>query len=447
MTGPTRQDVMTENGLHTTTKPLFVTQPCPPSVPCPGAAPEVGPEPYDRMQLSNREAAELTDAKAAADGVVVAARPAIDQATRVLLDCQRDTGAALHRLDDFAKSGDLARNRDAVRRVQERHEHDGPEDRTRRPGWVRWALWLTVPAAGIYDTAFFAAVFLRLVDGRPDLASPEFYIALLPGVVITVALLAAGHWLAEALVRARAHTERRPERIPVGVRLVCLLLRRRPTPRKRARDELPWPRFLLPGVFAFLVLGTLTVWAHNRALEAQVEAATVPTTAVALLLLLFSVTALVVKAIYHNPYADTAHAADRRLAVAAARGDRLATAGGTAVAEFETANNRLRGLLDDVTAQATRRIDQAWTSILRERHAHGLAGTVAPPFAVVGPPSGADRAPLFDGLVEPQVWLTPVHVARTFLRDDEVNADRERLRELMAELATQRADGRSAMSS
>ncbi len=436
---------MTENGSHTTTRPLFVSQPCPPSAPCPGATPESKPEPYDRVQLSNREAAELTDAKTAADGAVAAARPAIDGTVRELLDRQRDAGTALHRLDVFAKSGNLARDRDAVRRVQERHEHDGPEDRTRRPGWARWALWLTVPAAGIYDTAFFATVFLRLVDGKPDLASPAFYVALLPGVVITVALLAAGHWLAEALVRARSHTERRPERVPFGVRLGCLLLRRRPTPRKRALDDLPWPRWLLPGAFALSVLGTLTVWAHNRALEAQVEATSVPTTAVALLLLLFSLTALAVKAIYHNPFADTARAADRRLTDAAARSDKLAADAGAAVAEFEAANGRLRGLLDDLTAQAARRIDQAWTGILRERHEHGLAGTVAPPFATCGP--GADRSPLFDGLVEPQVWLTPVQVAREFLRDDEVTADRERLRALMAELAAQRADGRPAMSS
>jgi hypothetical protein len=428
-----RQDVMTENGLPTATKPLFAIQPCPPSAPCAGASRQaVAPKPYQREQLSNAEAATLTTAKAAADGVVAAARPSIDATSRALLEREQAAGAALHRLDLFTRGGALATARDAVRTVVARHEHDGPEDRRRRPAWAKWALWLTVPAAGIYDTAFFAAVFLRLVDGEASLSSPEFYIALLPGVVITVALLVAGHWLAEALVRARAHTERTPSRT---------LPWRRATTRQRAKDALPWPHWLLPVVFAVLVLGTLTLWAHNRALESQSAAVTVPTIGVALLLLMFSLTAVAVKAVYHNPHADTARAADRQLTGATTRADHLTTAAGTAVADFESANSTLRGLLDDLTAQAFRRLDHAWNDILARRHEHGLAGTVAPPFAA--PDRAVDgRTPLFDGLVEPPVWLTPVDEARTALRDKEVTEARDRMKTLLRALATQRATHR-----
>ncbi len=431
---------MTENGSRVVTTPLFVSQPCPPSVPCHGTTPGVKPSPYDRVQLSNAEAAELVRAKTAADEEVAAARPSIETATRELLDRESAATDALHRLDTFARSGDLAAGRDAVLRTRREHDGDGPEDRRRRPGWARWALWLAVPAAGIYDTAFFASVFLRLVDAAPDPRNPEFYIALVPGLMITVALLTAGHWVAEALVRSRAHQERGPEFVPFTTRVVCLVLRRPPTPKKRGRSDLPWPRWAVPVVFAVLVLGTLTVWAHNRAVATQAEASSTPTAAVALLLLMFSMTAVAVKVVYYNPFADSARDAAKALRRAGRRGDELATAAGTAVAEFDAANQRLRGLLGDLAARASRRLDAAWDAILRERHEHGLAGTIAPPFGSGGNGTPPERHALFADLPEPAIWLGPVHEARTMQRDDEVQAVRERLSALLAELAAQRTE-------
>lgn len=435
---------MPENGTSLTTRPLFVSQPCPPSAPCADTTrKDVKHSPYDRLQLSNKEAAELVDAKTAADNEVAAARPAIDSAVRAVLDHEHESRNALRKLAAFVHGEDTARGRDAVQRVRARHEHDGAEDRRRRPKWARWALWLAVPAAGLYDTAFFATVFLRLVDAAPDPASFEFYIAILPGVMITVALLAAGHWLATALVRARAHTERTPERIPFLHRLRCRITRREPTPRKRQRDDLPWPSWLLPAVFALLVLGTLTLWAYNRAVSAGGEVRNVPI-AVALLLLMFSITAMAVKTVHYNPFADAAQEAERELRAAIENGDKVAAEASAAVAAFETTNRGLRGLLDTLSARAVGRLDAAWTAILRERHQHGLAGTIAPPFAehdAHGAHDGTDaRHPLFDRMPEPAVWLAPVHEGRTMLRDEAVRADGTRLRALLADLAGQRAE-------
>lgn len=435
-----RQDTMPENGSSLTTRPLFLSQPCPPSAPCADATRDAKHEPYDRMQLSNSEAAELVEAKAAADGELAAARPAIDATVRALLEREHESRNALHKLDVFVRGEDTAHGRDAVRRVRARHEHDGAEDRRRRPKWARWALWLAVPAAGIYDTAFFATVFLRLVDAAPDPGSFEFYIALVPGVMITVALLVAGHWLANALVRARAHTERTPERVSFLTRLRCLITRQEPTARKRARDGLPWPLWLLPVVFAVLVLGTLTIWAHNRAVSTGDELSSVPTTAVALLLLMFSITAMVVKTVHYNPFADTARDAERELDTAIKNGDKVVADASTAVAAFETTNRQLRGVLDDLAANAVRRIDAAWSTILRDRHQHGLAGTIAPPFGESAPAADSplERHPLFNGLPEPTVWLGPVHEGRTMLRDKAVNEDSALLRTLLDTLAAQR---------
>jgi hypothetical protein len=436
-----RQDIMPENGSSLTTRPLFVSQPCPPSAPCADATRKnVKREPYNPLRLSNSEAAELVEAKAAADGDMAAARPGIDTAVRAVLAREHESRNALHTLEVFVRSADTAHGRIAVDRVRARHEHDGAEDRRRRPKWARWALWLAVPAAGIYDTAFFTTVFLRLVDAAPDPSSVEFYIAMVPGVMITVALLAAGHWLANAFVRARAHTERDPARISLSRRLGCLIIRREPAPRTRARDDLPWPLWVLPVAFAVLVLGTLTMWADIRAASSDAEQVSVPAIAVALLLLMFSITAVVVKTVHYNPFADAARDAARELKAATRSGAAVVTTTSAAVAEFETTNRRLRGVLDDLAARANRRIDEAWSAILRDRHQHGLAGTVAPPFEEHDARAGGpfERHPLFDGLSEPTVWLGPVHEGRAMLRDDAVRHDGERLRALLAALTAQR---------
>jgi hypothetical protein len=444
-----KQDDMTDNGTNgrrqATSGPLHLIQPCPPDIPCPGSASRVAPSPYDLNTLSNEEAAELTEAKVRADLVVAGARTAIDGAVKTLLAREGDMTTALHRLATFVVSRDLAECRDSVDRVRRRHEHDGPEDRRRRPGWTRWAVWFTVLAAGIFDTAFFAAVFLRMVDEQANPTSVTFYVSLLPGVIITVGLLAAGHWFAEALLRSRSRSERRLEHSPFAARLVGLLLRRKPTSRKREPDSLPWSRWLLPVCFVVVVVGTLGVWAYNRALESTGKPVDVPTSAVALLLLMFSIIAIATKAIYHNPFADSARVADRRLEVMEKRAERTVADAGTAVADFDAANRQLRGLLDELAAAASRTLDQAWQRILLRRHEHGLAGPIAPAFAASRPDlDSMDRQPLLDALVEPRVWLAPLREARDALRDAKVDRARADVHKLVDKLATQRTRGDAA---
>ncbi|HEX2132694.1 MAG TPA: hypothetical protein VHH15_14150 [Actinophytocola sp.] len=412
---------MTENGART----LYLHTPCPKGMPCHGAPPEPSVEhpAYRRDELNNEEAAEVVAARTAADRTVAAARPEIDAGVAALLDHERAAADALRRLHVFLQGGALARRWADVRRVWHRHRSDGAEDRRVRPAWAKWALWLAVPAAGLYDTAFFAVVFLTLVDVEPSPTNPVFYVALLPGVMVTVALLVAGHWLGEALFRSRERAER------------SLIRKRRRRPhRQRERDDLPWARWWLPTGFGLLVLGTLALWAVLRARDSQTGAVSTPTDAVTLLLLLFSVTAIAVKAIYHNPHADSARGADRRLAAAGATGDTLATDAGVAVAAFAAANERLRGLLAELTAQGSRHLDQAWEHILRRRHEHGRAGPHAPVF------EPGRRRPLFGALAEPPLWTEPIEDGRQLLRDDEVTAARERLEHLRAELVEQCAE-------
>ena len=50
-----------------------------------------------------------------------------------------------------------------------------------------------------------------MIDKAWDWTSGATYIALLPGVLIVVALLVSGTWVAEAVARARAHRDRTME--------------------------------------------------------------------------------------------------------------------------------------------------------------------------------------------------------------------------------------------
>lgn len=420
------------NGTH------YPPKPCPPSAPCHAPAPDraAEPKPYQRDQLSNAEAAVLTKAKTDAETDVVNAGPGINALESTLQHRENEALTALLTLELFVNAERLASAASELRRVQRRHRNDGPEDRRRRPSWVRWALWLSLPAASIYDTAFFATVFLKLVDNNFTVTNPMSYIALLPGVVITVALLVTGHWVAEAIARARAHVERTPQRVRFRSRLAGWLSRRPPTAQTREPDSLPWPRWALPIGFGFLIISTLAIWAINRAHDATTGGqASTPALAVALLLLMFSLTAIAIKVVHHNPFADSMRAAERELSATTQCQQETVTAATTAVGDFATVNRQLHDLLDDVEFRAWRHFDQAWSHILEQRHAHGLAGNVAPPFAQGA--TGAGRHPLLVGIVEPEARAELVHSARKSLRDAQVTAARERLERLLARLAKQ----------
>jgi hypothetical protein len=438
---------MSDNGSHSTdpTPRLLSPIPCPPTAPCTNPDEQTAaPETYEATQLSNAEAAELVKARIAVDQELSDARPRLDAATAELRAEEGASALTLHALNMFTQSRELADRRAGVTRIWARHANDGPEDRRRRPGWVRWVQWPAVIAAGLYDTAFLAQVFLKLVDMNLS-TNPASWIALVPGAIIVVAFLVVAHWIGEAMVRARAHSERSKIRDRLLPRMLAFF-QRAGEQRKREQDDLPWPRWPIALLFGLLVVSTMAIWAYIRAVQAQDEINELLNFAFAMLLLMFTLTAIAVKVISHNPYADAEKDAGRRADKTSKRHDGLVTEAVSAVGRFDTANQTLNSLLDEVAASTDRHMDLAWVRILELRDMHRLAGTVAPTFACrdnvadsnqTDQPRCGDRHPLFDGVAEPPVTLALLASARQHLRTNEVAAAQQRLITLLTDLSNQ----------
>ncbi|MEA5364476.1 hypothetical protein VA596_33435 [Amycolatopsis sp., V23-08] len=414
---------MPENGSHSDGHPPSLLSPvrCPPKAPCADQAQET----YEATQLSNAETAELVKAKIAVQQELSEARPQLDHAVAELRRVEGESKLALHALGRFTHSGELADRHAGVRRIWRRHENDGPEDRRRRPRWLRWVLVPAVIAAGAFETAFLARIFANLVNMDISL-NPVSWAALLPGLLIVTAVLVVGHLLGEAWARARAHSERDATRDRLIPRLLAFIQLTKGS-RQRSADDLPWPRWPVALLFTLLVVGTMGIWAYIRAVQAQDKVNEILNVAFALLLLMFTLTAIAVKVISHNPFADAEKDAESRSKETGERHDNLVTGAESAVGRFGTANRALQSLLDDKAAATDLHLDAAWTRILERRDLHGLAGTVAPPFAEFAEEdtdanrqrcNGRHR--LFHDLVEPWISLAPLDSARQHLRNAEV---------------------------
>lgn len=422
-----------------TSVPFYAPRRCPPGAPCEPETPRRVHVPgrYDAEQLNHSEAATLAQAVVEADEDLNGARPAIDGAVQALVLAEGGMVAAHQEIDGFVLSNRLLLAYRAVEQVRLHHEQDGPEDRRHRPQWVKWALWLGVGAASVYDTVYFAEIFAQLIDSRGGPSDPQFYVGLLPGVLIAIALVVTGHWLAQAILRARAHRERRPRRLRLGPWIAGRLGRREPVLDERRDGDLPWPRWGLALSFALLVLGTMGVWAVIRG-DDTVKATPV---AYGLLLLLFTIAAVAVKVVHYNPYYDSSLAAERALHLMQKERERLVTLCNRATSEYAGAESRLVSLINKCEGQARQRLHRAWIQILRDRGEHGLAGDVAPDFAEPRNTADADprshTQPMFERVTEPRVELGPVQAARTVLDHHDVDAARQRCRQVIEALNTQ----------
>jgi hypothetical protein len=423
--------------------PFHPPQDCPPTAPC-AQQPTRRAErkPYEPNQLSNAEAAVLKRATMAAQAELDSAKPRIDAAVAQLVEAEGRFRKQTHRLLAFAGSRRVAQVTAAQEHLRLRHEQDGPQDRRHRPRWARVLLWPTVLFAAVYDTAFFSSMLLRLIDEQASVRNVIFWVSLLPGVMITVALLAAGHWLAEALARSLAHRERRPTRITRRARLAGLLRRRPPRVDEREPQDLPWPQWALPILFAGTVLGIVAQWAWLRGRLSDSADMLPEAGAIAVLILLFSLSAIAIKMIHYNPFADDAAAKlwDVRRARHAYRWVlRKATA---AADRYVAKGHHLASLLDVLESRTRQRIDQAWVGILDDRDRHGLATMIAP--ALVDAAGQTCRTspepcahPTFNELGEPQVCLRLVMNARGVLGGHDLVGARTRLAEILEDLENQ----------
>lgn len=174
----------------------------------------------------------------------------------------------------------------------------------------------------------------------------------------------------------------------------------------------------LPALYLAAVLSTVTVWAVLRARDTGVEEAEGARYApgwVAVLMLVLAITAVAMKVVAHNPYADSAAEARRGLLRARLTYAWRVRRVGDALREHERAWSDLCALRDELASQVRLESMRVWeAAILSARMFHGQAGHLPPAPAV--PPGGTEAqaptaawvAPLFTGVVEPPPELGPL---------------------------------------
>jgi len=427
---------MTENGssrvIMPASLPFFPAKGCPPSVPC-GTPPIeriADRKPHDRQELSNLEGARLTRAVVDATAEIDDARPEISAKIEDLERTRRQAGQAMVDLDFFAAGGECAASRRELDALRESRDGDGDESRTSRPRWLPYLLWITLVANGLYDTMFFSTTWRQLADVSNEAWTVPWAISFLPGFTITAALLVSGYQLAVMVARKRAIEERSKFRRRWRRKGVFSWYWVTET---RTPKATPWPMWGIPVSFTLLVLSTIGAWALIRAVQAETAGSvSVNPVYFVLILLMFSITAIVAEIAYHNPAADNEKTVRGRMTKTEARRDELITRAREALVSFTTAHKQLDLLLESLQGCTHRHLDLAWVAILEERDGHGLAGDMAPPFSVQ---NGTDAR--FDGIREPQIRSTLLTWGKRALEENSPAALSKVMQRLFDELADQ----------
>jgi hypothetical protein len=344
-------------------------------------------------RLGDLEAAALLRAFAAGNASLISAQDRLNAACDAAVETFRMAQLAVDAVLRYQAIGLAGLARDAADTVARRHAQDGPEDRRRRSMW-RWLVWVTVALAGLFDTTFVGNLVQRILGVGPG--SLMYYLAYLPGVGMALCLLAAGTVLGEHLFRRRSRINRRGTR---GRLTPWLALRRlvwdwRPDPQTREPDEPPLPRLLGPVVFTTLIVGLLGVGAYVRAAlagQSFVRLASLQPVFVVLLLLL-SISAIAVKAMSHNPYADSATHASRLVERATRESTALVELARESVSRHTRTWIRLTATTASAEGNARRVVEQACARILEDRWHRGAGGPLQLPLAVPRWPREADAS-------------------------------------------------------
>jgi hypothetical protein len=427
---------MTENGssrvIAPASLPFFPAKGCPPSVPC-GTPPierTAERKAYDPQKLSNLEGARLTRASVDATAEIDEARPTISDEVESLERARRQTEQAMADLRFFAAGGECMASQQDLDELRESHKDNGAESRLSRPLWLPYLLWITLVANGLYDTMFFSATWRQLADVSNEAWTIPWAISFLPGFTITAALLISGYQLAVMVARKRAIEERSK-------------FRRRWrrtglfswywTTETRAPKTAPWPMWGIAISFTLLVLSTVGAWALIRAVQAETAGSvSINPVYFVLILLMFSVTAIVAEITHHNPAADNEKRVRGLMVKTEARRDALITRAREALVGFTTAHKHLALLLESLQGRAHRHLDLAWAAILEERDSHGLAGDMAPEFS-----DQKDTEARFEGMREPQIRSALLTSGKQALGESSPSDINKKMQRLFDDLADQ----------
>lgn len=396
----------------------YATVPCPrrpgSTLPLLGVAAE--PEKYRPDQLSYTEAAQLARAREDAADILTGAHDGVQKSVTRLEKARHGAGAALQSYSVLLAEGRIRAAAEGRRRVLDEHRPDGPEDRRSRPRWQSApVVWGLILISALYDTFFFANTFRVALDTSSDASRVERLIAYVPGIGIAIALLVAGALIGKPLFRHRSRAERRPRRGPLNWRVVFDRTFRtwRTGVDERAPDGLPWPSWPLPVAFLLLVLGVLGYWAWLRGEDESSRNERLQWPLVALLLLL-TVSAILLKAIAENAFADRDQRSRRSLRLARWHSWFLERRARRRIAVLTTAWYRLQAVVDEAETAARRRLTDAWVAIAEAREQHQRTGGIAPAFAGVVADDRVD-GPFFAGLAGPPLRTPMLDQGRELL--------------------------------
>ncbi|MEU7048754.1 hypothetical protein J3S85_10245 [Streptomyces lavenduligriseus] len=357
---------------------------------------EHGPE-RDPEHLDNGEMRMLLRAAREVAELVGHNREQLAAARARTIDAHARTEEAIQSLARFEAAASLRKSRAAQEAVESRHAEDGAHDRRRREMWIRVLRWPVITAMALFDAWYFMRVFQYLTISSEEVSAVEQTLSFLPGVVLALALMLSGHAIAAPLYRVRewvhAHRAGRPFLSLLG-------------------------SLTLPVLYLGAVLSTVTVWAVLRARDTgteEVEGARYAPGSVAVLMLVLAITAVAMKVIAHNPYADSAAEARRGLLRARLTYAWLVRRVGDALREHERAWSDLCAVRDELASQVRLESMRVWeAAILTARMVHGQAGHLPPAPAVSAggteaqAPTAAWVAPLFSGVIEPPPELGPL---------------------------------------
>ncbi|MEU8822321.1 hypothetical protein [Streptomyces sp. NPDC048636] len=360
---------------------------------------EQGPE-RDPERLDNGEMRMLLRAAREVAELVSRNREQLAAARARTIGTHARTEEAVQSLARFEAAASLRTARVAQEGVEARHAEDGAHDRRRRETWIRVLRWPVIAAMAVFDAWYFMRVFQYLTTSEESVSLVEQTVSFLPGIVLALALMLSGHAIAAPLYRVREQLHALRERRP-GLALLSSLA--------------------LPVLYLVAVLITVTVWAVLRARdtavgEAGVEGARYAPGWVAVLMLVLAITAVAMKVVAHNPYADSADEARRGLLRARLTYALLVRRVGAALREHERAWSDLCALRDELASHVRLESMRVWeAAILNARMLHGQAGHTPPAPAPASPddpevqaPTAAWMAPLFTGVVEPPPELGPL---------------------------------------
>ncbi|MFJ1913460.1 hypothetical protein ACIOGX_16250 [Streptomyces sp. NPDC088147] len=358
---------------------------------------EEGPE-RDPEHLDNGEMRMLLRAARDVAELVSHNRGQLAAARARAIGAHARTEEAVQSLARFEAAASLRTTRAAQEAVETRHAADGAEDRRRREMWIRLLRWPVVAAMAVFDAWYFMRVFQYLTTSEEAVSLIEQSVSFLPGVILALALMLSGHAIAAPLHRVREQLRALRERRPVLSLLGSLSL---------------------PALYLASVLLTVTVWAVLRARDTgageEVEGARYAPGWVAVLMLVLAITAVAMKVVAHNPYADSAAEARRGLLRARMAYAWQVRRAGEALREHERAWSDLCALRDELASHVRLENMRAWeAAILTARMLHGQAGHLPPAPAALR--SGAESqaptavwmAPLFADVVEPPPELGPL---------------------------------------